>query len=86
MIKKTKKVYDERYFGIELLIEEYKVINPLFLSIKLKEYFDEDLTPNEIHDYINAEEDYEKESWTINMRDIFESRDQFDKLKYEQIS
>jgi len=63
--------YSEKTFIIDLVSEEYKTIDPNIIQDKIKEIFDKNYTISEIKDYLNYEEDYEKESWRIKMSEIF---------------
>lgn len=80
VVKKTYKHYDEKQFGIDLICSTYKTRKSSVISVKLKEDLDIDATPSEIEDYLNYREDYEKESNSIAMADIFD-RDEYEATK-----
>lgn len=67
----NKKLFSEKSFSIDLISDAYNTVDPVLISKKLKEDLNINLSPNEILDYLNYTEDYEKESYTISMKYIF---------------
>lgn len=66
-----KVIYNEKTFSIDLISDAYKTTNPFEICKYAKSDLNIDLTISEIIDYINYEEDFEKESYTISMKHIF---------------
>ena len=55
------KPYSEFSFAIDLIINEYKLSNPILIAEKVKEDLDIDLSIHQISDYLSIEyEDLEK--------------------------
>ena len=63
--------YTEKTFCIDLISDFYKTSNPSIIIEKSKEDLDINLTHSDILDYLEYEEDYEKESRYVQMKDIF---------------
>ena len=63
--------YSENTFSIDLVSDFYQTTNPLKIIKKCKEDLDIDLKMSEVLDYLNLEEDTEKESRYVQMKDIF---------------
>lgn len=66
------KTYNEKTFGIDLIIDAYNLTNPIEIAATCADELDIQVSINEVSDYLNCKEDYEKESWTINSKEIFE--------------
>jgi len=64
-------MFKETSVMIDLVVMEYNTSNPRFIQRKVEEIFEYCLALSEIHDYFNWTEDYEKESYTIEMGEIF---------------
>lgn len=63
--------YTEKTFCIDLISDFYKTSNPFKIIEKAKEDLDIILQPSEVMDYLGYEEDWEKESRYVQMKDIF---------------
>lgn len=56
-----EKPYSEFSFAIDLIINEYKLSNPILIAEKVKEDLDIDLSIHQISDYLSIEyEDLER--------------------------
>lgn len=75
MSENTKKIqeitYREDDFAIDIIIDAYHIRDPLFVSEKIKEDLNMDVSVSKIVDFLNYTEDFEKESWSINSKQIF---------------
>jgi len=80
------KSYYEKYFYIDLICDVYKTNKPSFISIKIKEDLNEDITPNEVYDYLNSTEDFEKASNSISMSEIFDRDEYEEERNYRMLS
>ena len=65
------KEYSEKSFCIDLISDYYKTSNPEEISQLIERDLNIRVTRNEVVDYLNYQEDYEKESRSIRMKDIF---------------
>lgn len=56
------KQYSEFSFAIDLIVNEFKLTNPILIAEKIKEELDIDLSIHQIADYleINYKEDFSK--------------------------
>lgn len=63
--------YSEKTFCIDLISDFYNTSNPFKIIEKSKEDLNIILEPSEVMDYLGYEEDWEKESRFIQMKDIF---------------
>lgn len=63
--------YSEKTFSIDLVSDFYQTTNPLKIIKLCKEDLNIDLKMSEVLDYLNLEEDTEKESRYVQMKDIF---------------
>lgn len=63
--------YSEETFSIDLISDFYNTINPLKIIKLCKEDLNIDLKISEVLDYLSLEEDTERESRYIQMKDIF---------------
>jgi len=67
----SSKFYSEKVFAIDIISDIYKTTNPEKIQKESKELLDIYLSISEIKDYFNYTEDFEKESYTISMKQIF---------------
>lgn len=65
------KNYKESTFAIDLIKDAYNITDPVEIVDKVNECLNVNVTVSEVIDYLNLEEDIEKESWSINSKYIF---------------
>lgn len=65
------KYYNEKQFAIDMIMDAYGIDNPEEIVKKCKSDLDIKVTTSHVLDYINYTEDFEKKSWTISSREIF---------------
>lgn len=78
------KRYNEKHFCIDLIVDAYKTNKPSFISLKIKEDLNENVSPSEVYDYLNHTEDFEKASNSVAMSDIFD-RDAYEAQRDEDL-
>lgn len=66
-----QKIYNATTFLIDMIIDSKKLADPAEIVKYATEVLEEPLTISQVKDYFNYTEDYEKESWTIQLSDIF---------------
>lgn len=65
------KIFNSTNFLIDMIIDSKKLTDPAEIVKYATEVLEEPLTISQVKDYFNYTEDYEKESWTIQLSDIF---------------
>ena len=63
--------YSEKSFCIDLISDYYKTSNPEKISNLIMQDLNIEVSKNEVIDYLNYQEDYEKKSRFVQMKDIF---------------
>lgn len=63
--------YSEETFAIDLIGDVYKTTDPVEIIAKSQEILDISLTVSEVLDYLTRTEDFEKESSSVHMRELF---------------
>jgi hypothetical protein len=68
-----KTTYSEQNFIINLVISSCDNLSPILISQKIKQYFDEDVSIQDISAYIKGfkQHDVTKNEFTLKMSDIF---------------
>jgi len=66
-----RKIFNSTTFLIDMIVDSKKLTDPAEIVKYATEVLEEPLTISQVKDYFNYTEDYEKESWTIQLTDIF---------------
>jgi hypothetical protein len=66
-----RKIFNSTTFLIDMIVDYKKLTDPAEIVKYATEVLEEPLTISQVKDYFNYTEDYEKESWTIQLSDIF---------------
>lgn len=64
--------YTVETFVIDLLLDQYKNDDPIFIQEKAREELETQLTVGQIKDYIERVDDLEELSYSISMKEIFD--------------
>ena len=64
-------MYEEQGLMIDLVVLEFKCIDPEFIQRQVKDIFDHSISIGAIKDHFGYTEDYEKASYTVEMGEIF---------------
>jgi len=67
-----RKIFNSTTFLIDMIVDSKKLTDPAEIVEYATEVLEEPLTISQVKDYFNYTEDYEKESWTIQLTDIFD--------------
>lgn len=65
------KIYSEKTFAVDLISDAYPGSSPEEIARRIREELDIWITPGEVRDYLEYEEDFEVESNRVTLKNIF---------------